>query len=223
MLGLFLMREPPIPNLQDLTAAFSHDVSQQVPAKLLCIHILHRLLLMQTKADKTLRAAYAQYKKHFGKSVWNLLMFDPGWLCLLQSTTFSENCSRANDRRSWSKFQPKTVGRLQVIYTTSHTIILDENDIKTVSPIDQAMLAPQPRSAPLVEQLTRNSQIDIVLTIEQSIQHALCDPSTLDEKRDKTHRVTGCVSLTPSAACNINMYVNDHIVRHINAKDTSVT
>lgn len=50
----------PGPTLQDHSNALLHSPFQQVPAKLLHLHILHRLSLKQTKTDKSLMAAQAR-------------------------------------------------------------------------------------------------------------------------------------------------------------------
>lgn len=48
-----------------LSVGLPHDASKQVLAKLARSHILHCLLLMRTKRDKSLKVAQAQYKNHF--------------------------------------------------------------------------------------------------------------------------------------------------------------
>lgn len=114
------------------------------------------------------------------------------------------------------KTLPKTVGPFKVIYTMSHTIIIDEDGISNVVSIDRATPAPRPVSAPLVEQSTLTVQRDYTPTVEQLIQGAQCDTSTPEVTRDMTHRATGKVEPTPHSTHNTDRYVVDHIVSNVN-------
>lgn len=87
--------------------AFVHDPSKPILAKLLRLHILHRLLFMSTKTDKKPNVAQRGYKQYFYRAVRNLRMFCSGYTYKSISRQRLKTASNTIVEKRQSKLLPK--------------------------------------------------------------------------------------------------------------------
>lgn len=106
--SLSITCDPPDAAVQDLPTGLLHDASQAIPPKQIRLHILHRLCLMRTKNDMTLKVhkkgkcntPISRYETYHRYAQATLFMSIARPLCSCQLTTYLNSSSGSNGRKT---------------------------------------------------------------------------------------------------------------------------
>lgn len=160
---LSIARKPSGFTLKNLSITLLRVASQPILVKLPRLHSLHRLSLMSTKSDRTLKETQMQYKK-LDQSVRNLLTLRSGdYVNVDRPPTMKTAAIRMADEPRLNLL-PKSIGPFRITYTMEHKITTNEDAILNVISINRVMPTLRPNIAHPFEQSTSHGQWDTSTT-----------------------------------------------------------